>query len=258
MIGQLQTILDITGQSLIVGFVVFLRIGAALALLPALGERQVPVRVKLALGLGLTAIVAPAVAREVAPIASGPSGIMTSLATETISGLVIGMILRLAVLALEMAGAIAAQSMSLSQLFGAGGEPMPAVSHLLVAGGLALALMLGLHVKLVEIFVLSYSVFQPGTFPDAALLSDLGVGQISWAFALAFSLAAPFVIAALVYNVALGAINRAMPQLMVAFVGAPALTAGALLLLCVATPIGLGVWVDAFGVMLSDPFGAPP
>ncbi|MCB2128889.1 MAG: flagellar biosynthetic protein FliR [Rhodobacteraceae bacterium] len=257
MIGQLQTILDIAGQSLAVAFVVFLRIGAAMALLPALGERQVPVRVKLAIGLSLTAIVAPAVAREVAPLASGLSGILTSMASETISGLIIGIVLRLAVLALEMAGAIAAQSMSLSQLFGAGGEPMPSVSHLLVAGGLALALMLGLHVRLVEFIILSYSVLRPGIFPVAAALKDLGVGQVSWAFALAFSLAAPFVIAALVYNVALGAINRAMPQLMVAFVGAPALTAGALLLLCIAAPIGLSIWADAFGAMLSDPFGAP-
>ena len=45
-------------------------------------------------------------------------------------------------------------------------------------------------------------------------------------FALALSLAAPFVIASLLYNVALGVINKAMPQLMVAFVGAPAITCG--------------------------------
>ena len=53
-------------------------------------------------------------------------------------------------------------------------------------------------------------------------------------FALAFSLAAPFVTAALLYNIALGVINRAMPQLSVTFIGAPALTAGGLLLILVA------------------------
>ena len=66
-----------------------------------------------------------------------------------------------------------------------------------------------------------------------------GVAQ---AFALGFSLAAPFVIAGFAYNVALGAINRAMPQLMVAFVGAPAITAAGLLILMLAAPVILDFW----------------
>ena len=64
----------------------------------------------------------------------------------------------------------------------------------------------------------------------------------------------PFVIAALIYNVALGVINRAMPQLMVAFVGAPALTLGGLLLLYLSAPVMLSVWIDAFGALMEAPF----
>jgi flagellar biosynthetic protein FliR len=64
----------------------------------------------------------------------------------------------------------------------------------------------------------------------------------------------PFAIAALIYNVALGVINRAMPQLMVAFVGAPALTAGGLLLLYAAAPVMLSVWITALGRVLEQPF----
>ncbi len=61
-------------------------------------------------------------------------------------------------------------------------------------------------------------------------LARWGLAQVSRSFALAFSLAAPFVIAGLLYNVALGVINRAMPQLMVAMVGAPAITLGGIAL----------------------------
>ena len=64
-------------------------------------------------------------------------------------------------------------------------------------------------------------------------------------------------IAALIYNVAIGVINRAMPQLMVAFVGAPAITAGGLILLVLTTPYLLSVWLEALNSHLSDPFGAP-
>ena len=77
-------------------------------------------------------------------------------------------------------------------------------------------------------------------------------------YALAFMLAAPFVIASLIYNLALGAINRAMPALMVSMIGAPALTLGALALMAVATPVILAAWLDAFSDHLARPFAVSP
>ena len=71
----------------------------------------------------------------------------------------------------------------------------------------------------------------------AADVAAWGTARVAQAFALGFSLAAPFVIAGFAYNLALGAINRAMPQLMVAFIGAPAITAGGLLILMLAAPV---------------------
>lgn len=257
MTGLLQALLETAERGGLVAFIVFLRIGAAMAVLPGFGERSVPVRVKLVLALAFTAIVAPAVTASVAPLATTTGSVLACLATESAIGLALGLVLRLMVLALEMAGAVAAQSTSLSQLFGAGGEPMPSMSHLFVAGGLALAMIMGMHVRLVEVLILSYDALPPGTFPDAAAIRRWGIGHIARAFALAFSLAAPFVMAALIYNLALGAINRAMPQLMVAFVGAPALTAGALVLLAVAAPLGLAIWAGNLTTFLADPFGAP-
>lgn len=257
MTELLSAVLEAGGRGALVGFVVFLRIGAAMAVLPGFGEHSVPVRVKLSLTLAFTAIVAPAVAATVAPLTGDRESVLACLATESAIGLALGLVLRLMVLALEMAGTMAAQSTSLSQLFGAAGEPMPTMSHLLVAGGLALAMMTGLHVRIAEVLILSYEALPPGALPDAVALHGWGIGHVAQAFALAFSLAAPFVIAALIYNVALGAINRAMPQLMVAFVGAPALTAGALVLLAVAAPLGIAIWAGGFAAFLADPFGAP-
>lgn len=257
MTELLQTVLEAGGTGLLLGFVVFLRIGAAMAVLPGFGERSVPVRVKLVLALAFTAVVAPAVAAELVPVTQDPGAVLVLFATETAIGLSLGIVLRLMVLALEIAGTMAAQSTSLSQLFGAGGEPMPTMSHLFVAAGLALAMMAGLHVRLAEVLIVSYDILPAGAFPDAEAVRGWGVGNVGRAFALAFSLALPFVIAALIYNLALGAINRAMPQLMVAFVGAPALTAGALVLLAVAGPLALATWWGVFGAFLDDPFGGP-
>jgi flagellar biosynthetic protein FliR len=88
-------------------------------------------------------------------------------------------------------------------------------------------------------------------------MSAWGLAHIRSAFALAFSLSAPFVIASLVYNVALGVINRAMPQLMVSMVGAPAVTLGGMVLMFISLPAMLEIWRSGLSDLLSNPFVMP-
>ena len=257
MNASLLDLLGLTQLALWHGFAVFLRVGPMVALLPAFGEQSVPVRVKLALSIAMVVIVAPAIATN--PFAYGMDTLALLVMTETLSGLILGIGLRLFVLALQTAGAIAAQSTSLSQLLGgAVSEPVPAMAHMLVISALALAVMTGLHVKAAALVILSYDLLPLGTFPDGATLSSWGVAQIVSAFALAFTLSAPFIILSTLYNLVLGAINKAMPQLMVAFVGAPLITAGGLVLLCLAAPMMLRVWLDALDNFLTAPFAAQP
>src|SRR5690606_17833053 len=165
--ATLQALLDVFNTAAVTGFVVFLRIAAAMAFLPGFGEAVVPVRVKLAVAIAFTAVVAPAMSPAASRVAENPAALFACLWTEPMIGLAIGVVLRLMVIALEIAGTIAAQSTSLSQLFGAGGEPMTSMSHLLVTAGLALAMMAGLHTKAAALFLLSYDVLPPGALPAA-------------------------------------------------------------------------------------------
>ncbi len=253
----LATLLEEGGGALAAGFVVFLRVGAAMAMLPAFGERTVPMRVRLGLTVALTLITAPAVLPALSALGQEPS-LGRIVATETIAGLALGATLRLFVMVLQIAGTMAAQSVSLSQIFGGQAiDPQPAIGHVMVISGLALAAMAGLHVKVVQLFVLSYDLMPAGAFPAPADLLEWGLARVTHAFSLAFTLAAPFVIASLIYNLALGVINRAMPQLMVAFVGAPAITAAGLLLLMLSLPLILPVWLGAMDAFMAAP-GAPP
>lgn len=254
---RLATELSGMGQDVLwVGFLVFLRVGAAMALMPAFGEQAVPQRVKLALALAFTAVVAPAVSADLAAIKPGAS---TPLISEVIAGLIIGAGLRFFIIALQIAGTIIAQATTLSQLFaGTGPEPQPAISNLLVMAGLALAVMGGLHLQVAELLILSYGPLPAGHLPGAADTADWGLVQIARAFGLAFALAAPFVVASLIYNVAIGVINRAMPTLMVSFVGAPALALGGLLMLAVVTPLALAVWIAAIEAYVAAPFQVTP
>jgi flagellar biosynthetic protein FliR len=258
MMELLPSALGFSQQALLVGFVVFLRVGAMMAVLPAFGERSIPQRIRLALTLCFTIVVTPAVAETIVPFSTQAGVLGRAIATEVVAGLAIGIILRLFVMILEIAGTIIAQSTSLSQMFGGGAvEAQPVVGHLLLVGGLALAAMLDLHVRVVEIIIMSYEFIPVGTFVGGIELSTWGLQHIRSGFSMAFSLSAPFVIASLVYNVALGVINRAMPQLMVAMVGAPAITLGGMALMLVALPFLLQIWQQGFDVLLLNPFGGP-
>lgn len=256
MIEALSTLTSISQLYLWHTFVVFLRVGAMVSLLPAFGEQSVPTRVKLGLAASFTLIVLPAV--PVPEIQTDPLAAFGLVLAECLTGFFLGMLLRFFVLALQIAGSIAAQSMSLSQLFGGGGaDPLPAMGHVLVIGGLALATIMGLHVQVAEFLIQSYILIPLGEVIPPEVLSRAGLTEISNAFALGFTLAAPFVIASLIYNVTLGVINKAMPQLMVAFVGAPAITAGGLIILMMAAPLMLSLWIEAMGLFLLDPFRGP-
>lgn len=252
---MLQALAELAGvgQSVaLTAVMVFLRIGAALALLPGFGEHSVPQRLRLVIALAFTAVVAPAIAPPLAEFGLRAAG------AEIVAGLAFGAVFRMFILALQISGSMIAQATSLSQIAGgAAPDPQPAVGHLLTAAGLALAVMLGLHIRLAEILILSYQIFPLGHLPTAADLTTWGVGQTAHAFALGFTLAAPFTIAALMYNLALGAINRAMPALMVSFIGAPALSGGGLVLLALLAPLLMAAWAGALESFFANPFAVP-
>ena len=256
MTADLQAFLDLGASGVQHALVVFLRIAAAVALLPAFGERSVPVRVRLAIALAFTVVVAPIVPDTEQSLAI--ERFIPLLATETLIGLVFGLGFRFLVMALQIAGSIAAQSTSLAQIFGgASVEPMPAIGHVLLVAGLALAAMTGLHVRLTEAFIVSYIDFPAGILMDPGQLTEFTVARVGHAFGLAVSLAAPFLLASFVYNFALGAINRAMPQLMVVLIGAPAITGASLAFLAIFSPHLLRVWLGALDAALANPFGLP-
>ena len=127
-------LLTLSQQALWLHFIVFLRVGPTVSFFPGFGEQSLPVRVKLAAALILTLVVAPAVSPDLAAIVTDPAPLGWIVLTETGIGLLLGIGIRLFLLALQTAGSIAAQATSLSQILGSAGlEPLPAISWSSVA-----------------------------------------------------------------------------------------------------------------------------
>ncbi len=260
MFDLLQAVLDMLEAELLAAGLIFVRLGAAVGLMPAFGETFLPMRIKLACALALTMIVVPAIDTSAIPAAVGVPRFAALVLTETAIGLLVGLAARLLVHALQLAGSIAGQSTALAQMAGPGlaPDPLPAMGNGLMMAGLALAMSLGLHIKVAAGIIASYGTLGIGAALPGADVGAWGLSHATAGFALGFTLAAPFMIAALLYNLALGAINRAMPQLMVAFIGAPVITGGTLLLFMLAAPVMLGVWSGRLDDVLANPFTSGP
>ncbi len=258
MLDGIAQLLDLSAAGLAGFILVFVRVGAVMALLPAFGEQAIPVRVRLGLSVAFTLVVWPMLAEGLVAVEAERSYVLL-MVLEAAIGLMIGISIRLMVMALQFAGSVAAQSTALAQIFGAGvtPDPLPAIGNLLTMAGLTLAVVGNLHVKAVLAMAGSYEILPIGAALPASDVAAWGVARVAQAFGLGFSLAAPFVIAAFAYNLALGAINRAMPQLMVAFIGAPAITAGGILILMLAAPVILMFWTGRLDIVLADPLGLP-
>lgn len=94
---------------------------------------MIPARVRLGLALALALATWPLVTTLELP----DRPFLVLVLIEAGVGLVLGLAVRLMVVALQLAGAIAAQSTALAQIFGAtvGPEPMPAIGNILMLAG---------------------------------------------------------------------------------------------------------------------------
>ena len=238
---------------------VFARIAAIAYFAPAIGELAAPPRVRLAVAAAISMVVAPMIEapkRADAAIAD----IVAALAAEIAVGLLIGFTLRLAVFVLQILGSVAAQAMSLSQLFGPGlgHDQESPLSTILIAAGLALACAGGLHLILATSIAETYDVIPFGAQLPAGEAASFLASQSAKALSLAFGLAAPFVVLGVAYSVALAASNRAMPQLAAVFVGAPAIVLAGLTLFAGAASVILSRWSGNMADLIAAPLAGLP
>lgn len=243
-------------QLTLLSAVIFLRIGPIVMLFPGMGENYVPVRYKLIISIALAIFVTPLLSQSSKFESINENAFAWLIVSETTIGAIIGVGVRILLLALQTAGSIAAQATSLAMILGnSGPTPMPAIGHLLVIGGLCIVMILGLHVEVMETIVRSYELFPIGLIPSSPDVAIWGIRQISSAFALSFTLSAPFLLVSMLYNVTLGVINKAMPQMMVVFVGAPVIAFAGIFLLFLIGPSVIQLWAAAVHKFVSNPVG---
>lgn len=248
MLGEIGVIIEQNLAYIVPALGVFARLGALFYILPAIGETVIPTRIRLSIAMATSTLVIPLLAPAFGVVTYSLSAAFALIVIEAIYGLLLGFGFRLMVYSLQILGNVVSQALSISQVLGEGiaTEPNTTISTLLMMAGVTLLVTMGVHVEAVGILIKSFEMFPLGRLPNldgiAYWLSHKGAD----AFSMGMTLALPFIILNFVYNAILGFLNRAMPQLMVSFVGLPAITGAGLFLLVVAIGSTLTSWTDLY------------
>ena len=202
----------------------FARIGTMIMLLPGLGELTVPARVRLTVALVLTAVIMP-LHRSTYVLdlrAFGP--VLLMLGQELLVGAVLGLISRLTISALQIAGSVVAQQMGLGFVTAVDptqGQQGLIVGNFLTILGITLIFATDLHHLIIAALNDSYRLFTPGEMIQFGDVAALVTKTVSAAFRVGIQLSAPFLVFGLLFNIGLGVLSRLMPQMQVFFVGMP-------------------------------------
>ncbi|WBU63960.1 flagellar biosynthetic protein FliR [Paracoccus aerodenitrificans] len=223
----------------------YLRVQALILMLPALSERLLSVRLRIALAVML-APMAYALSPPQFSLPTGPAGLAVDAVQELMAGFLAALPARLIAFSLHTASSALAATASLSQLIGTGTEAAPhPVGNLLYLAGLAVLMAMGLPMMLIDLIAQSYLVFPPGGDVVLSEITQNVVALTARSFVIAMLLAAPFILGGLLYQLLTGIVNRVMPTLPVVFIGAPAIILLALAGLAFLSPALLAEWARA-------------
>lgn len=228
----------------------FLRLSAFLLAAPLFGARSVPVRVRITIGLALTALLLPTLPPAPAFDVLSPQGLLTAVQQVGI-GLLGGFLLQLLLAALSFAGELVSLGMGLgfaSLVDPQNGVSVPLLAQFYVMFAMLLMLATDGHLVLLELLAGSFATLPVG--PIGLRFDDFQAvaGFASDTFALGLLVALPAVTVLLVVNLAFAVVSRAAPQLNLFAIGFPVSLLVGLLVVLLTLPALPGQWEGILGL----------
>jgi flagellar biosynthetic protein FliR len=202
----------------------FSRAGAMIMLMPVIGDAGVPVRVRLAFALAVSAALVSVTARYYPTTAPPPMELAALIAREATAGVLVGTMARLIMSALETAGSLIAiqTGLAFATTFDPGqGTQSAMVSTFLSLIGALLVFESGLHHLAIGAIAGSYTLLPPNQAFPVSDMAEMTLGLVANSFALGLQLAAPFLVFGLLIYATLGVLSRLMPQLQIFFLAMP-------------------------------------
>jgi flagellar biosynthesis protein FliR len=232
-------------------FLVFCRVGSCLMLLPGYASSNIPAQIRLFIAIALSLAISPMLLPNLLPVvrAADDAGQLALILGEILNGAMIGLLGRVFILALQFMANFMAFAIGMGQGFGAPmdeAEPVPAVVSLITLTATVMIFSLNLHAEVVAAIIASYATLPValGFSPRAGIVAL--TDNLDETFRLALRIAGPFVVYAVVVNLAVGIANKLTPQVPIYFISLPFVLAGGLILLGLSIGEFLTEFVAAF------------
>jgi len=215
------------------------RLGAAIMFIPGLGGTVVSSRTRLLLTMLIALLMMPVLSPHLPPMPKDPMALFVLVLGEVTVGLFFGMLMQVMMSALDTAGAFIGYATGLTNAFvqdAVSDEQNGLITGFLNNIAITLLLLTDTHHLILRALVDSYSLFVPGTGLPMGDFSAQLFKVAGESFSLGMRLCAPLVVFSLVLNVALGLLNKLVPQMQVFFVGMPIQILVGLMVLMIALP----------------------
>lgn len=224
--------------------ILFARVGAILMLLPVFSDDSVPGRVRMMISFAMTLALWGLLGAQAMPVAQrGGDDLAWIIICEMLTGLGLGMIVRIFFLAMATAGSIVSLQIGLTSALVAdpsqGGQAM-ALSKFVSVAAAVICMSLLVHHLWIAAIIKSYATFPIGGVPAAGDFADMAIRTAGRSLTLAVGLAAPMIVYGIVFNVALGLSARLAPALQVFFIAQP-----------LNLTLGLALFATLSGAMLT-------
>ena len=197
------------------------RVGGLVMVAPVFGNTTIPARIRVAIVMLLTFVLAPLSPATVDPMSA--QGVATMVG-QVLIGAAIGFVLKLVFEAVSFGGQMVSQSMSLgfSEVVNPeGGGSTPVLSQLYMVLVTLIFLAMNGHLQLVALVAESFRTLPPGSGVIGANGMHAVVMFGAQLFAGAVRVALPAMTSLLVVNIGFAAISRAAPSMNLFAVGFP-------------------------------------
>lgn len=204
--------------------IIFMRFGTAMIIMPGVGDSFVPPNIRLYIALGFSLVMTPVMQPYVPNPVPGLTMLLPLLVIEFVTGLFIGTIARILMMAMDTAGMLIslASGISNAQVFNPAMATQGSIfGAFMSVTGVTLLFVTNLHHLLIHGLVESYEMFPIGGIIDSSSMAELMARAISASFMTGFQIALPFVVISMVLYVGMGVLSRLMPQMQVFMIAIP-------------------------------------
>ena len=240
---------DFLSQGVFAFLIVFVRMGAAITIMPGVGDSFTPQRIRLIIALALSLVLAPMVYDSVPdPIPPVPI-LFTLIGIEFIIGLFFGTIARTFMAALDVAGMVISLASGLgnAQLFNPGFSSQGSlIGAFFSITGVVILFTTNMHHMLFYGLLGSYEMFPIGNLPDSGSMAEIMAQTLSSSFMIGVQIGAPFLVVSLVVYIGMGVLTRLMPQVQVFIMALPIQIMLSLVTLGLIIPAAFMFWLSKF------------